>query len=124
MGMKEILSAGAVTAMATVGNAREDCTYRAIVPGTYDPATDQNTETVTETTIKALVYKGKDTKNGKDPEAIATFVLFESATYPGISPSVNDQINVLTGKYAGLYEVVENYGVPSDPVWKLKVRLP
>jgi hypothetical protein len=103
---------------------RETCVYSAVTTGTYNPQTNSANSTSVDTPILALVYKGRDTKNGKDPEAMTMFALFERLTYPGIAPSVNDQIDVQTGQYAGLWEVLDIYSIPGDPVWKLKIRLP
>jgi len=121
MGLRETLQDAVVTAIAAIDNIAVEVVYSRVTSlGTYDPATDSQTPTVSTVTLQGFLYKEKELTQDWKTSVQRDQKLLLAATSLGFAPSEVDYLTIDSVRW----EIVSVKTIPGDCGYILTIRVP
>lgn len=118
MAIKSKLKALAQKAMIATGDLRTSITYSRVTLGAYDPATDVRAETVSTTTLLAVLTNISDMEVDYFPTDIVTQKVIIAGSDLPIVPEVTDYITI----GAVRWEVKRVKRIPGDSIYIVYIQ--
>lgn len=117
MALRDTVAQGALTAFRAIGDLVETATYTQVVPGTYDPATDDLTVVETSFTIDGVLVREKSREDDNNTEIIRTQFIVPRLNMQ-VTPALEDYLTILGTKY----EINDIKEVPGKAIYTFIIR--